>query len=115
MSIAKTHPVFSSYYIDLRTVLTAEQQERWSPYFVYVEKDALEAWTSGSIGAEIVYPEYYTAAENMLDPIPLGIRLPETCKLLEAYLFPKGDVILSVAASVVNTQNTLTFFEYILP
>lgn len=110
----ESYPAFSSYYADLRTVLSAEQLDRWSANLIYAEQADLQKWSSGDLGQELVYPKYSATTDGMTDPIPMGIRLPETCRLRQAYLFPQGDVIFSVCASAQHQDNVLAFLEYIL-
>lgn len=109
----ETYPVFSAYYRDLTTVLTAEQIEKWQDLFVYAEKDALEYLTSDDL-FEFEIPEFYTSKDDLEEPVALGIRLPATCRLLEAYSFPAGDVIFGISYNTENIENTLSFLEYIM-
>lgn len=108
----ETYPVLSAYFTDLRTVMTAEQLEKWEDNLVYVEKDALEQLTSGETEI-VVLPEYHLSDEGLSDPVPLGIRLPDSCRLFDAYAFPKGEVILGITHNAKNLVNTLAFLEYI--
>lgn len=108
-----SYPVFSAYYRDLTTVLTAEQIANWQDLFVYAEKEALEFLTSDDL-FEFEIPKFYTSKEGMKEPVALGIRLPATCRLLEAYAFPAGDVIFGISYNTENIENTLAFLEYIM-
>lgn len=113
VSDLKSYRIFSAYLADIRTVLTAEQLEKWDSLFVYVEKAALEELTSGEM--EIVQlPEYFLSTENMKDPLPIGIRLPESCKLFDAYTFPTGDIVFGFMRNMQNRENTVAFLEYIM-
>jgi hypothetical protein len=50
----------------------------------------------------------------MTKPFPIGIRLPESSHLFDAYDFPKGDVIFGFFANGKNTENTIAFLEFIM-
>lgn len=108
----ETYPTLSAYFTDLGTVLTQEQLEKWGDNLVYVEKDALERLTSDNF-EELEIPQYYLTDEGLTNPVPLGIRLPDSCRLLDAYVFPQGNVIFGIAYNAKNTENALAFLEYI--
>lgn len=108
----ETYPILSAYFTDLRTVMTAEQLEKWKDNLVYVEKDALERLTSGELDT-VELPQYFLSDEGLSDPLPLGIRLPASSCLFDAYSFPSGDVIFGITRNVQNLSNTLAFLDYI--
>lgn len=107
-----TYTQFTAYFADLRNVLTSQQLEQYKDSFVYVEKEALEALTSDNFEI-ITIPEYFLSADGLKDPIPLGIRLPANCKLLQAYKFPAGEVIFGIPQSAQNIDNAMTFLAYV--
>ena len=109
----ENYPVLSAYYLELTSVLTEEQLQKWQDYFVYVEKDELDKLTT-EFSDQVVLPKYHLSAEGMNNPVPLGIRLPENSKLLEASTYLSKDVIFGITRGVQNTENTLAFLEYIL-
>lgn len=107
------YPVLSAYFADLNTVLTGERLENWKDCLVYVEKEALEQLTSGELYT-VELPEYYLSAEGLTDPIPLGIRLPASSRLFDAYAFPNDEVIFGITHSAKNLSNALAFLDYIM-
>lgn len=108
----ETYPILSAYFADLRTVMTEEQLEKWKDNLVYVEKDALERLTSGELDT-IELPQYFLSDEGLSDPVPLGIRLPDSSRLFDAYAFPQGEVIFGITHSAKNLSNTFAFLNYI--
>ena len=102
---------FTAYHADLRTVLTEDQLAQWADYLVYVEAEALELLTGDNFDNYEI-PEYFLSAEGLKDPLPIGIRLPENCRLRQVYNFPKGEVFFGITLSAKNIQNALTFLEY---
>ena len=109
----ENYPVFSAYYMEMNTILSKEQLLKWKDHFIYVEKEALEQLTSGSLD-EVVLPTYYSSTDGLKNPIPMGIRLPEDCKLLDAYTYMSKDVIFGFTRSIQNMENTVAFLEYIM-
>ena len=109
----ESYHYFSAYYADLKTVLTPAQFEKWQDRFVYVEKEALDYLTSEDIN-EFEFPEYYLSDEGLKEPIPLGIRLPSSSRLLDGYAFPVGEVVFGVSFNTQNIENTLAFLEYVM-
>ena len=109
----ESYQMFSAYHSDLRTVLTAEQLEKWDEYFVYVEYDALDK-LKNDVENKIQLPEYFVSDEGLSDPVPVGIRLPEDCRLFDSYNMPTGDIYFSIMHNVSNAANTLAFLEFIL-
>ena len=109
----ETYPTLSAYYTDLRTVLDEVQLEKYSAYFVYVEKQALDTLTDEEVDEQLVLPEYHSDKTDLLDPVPLGIRIPESSRLLDAYAFPPDNVIFGITHNAKNLVNTRAFLEYI--
>ena len=113
VSDLQSYRIFSAYLADVRQLLSSEQIAKWSSLFVYVEKAALDELTSGEM--EIVeLPEYFLSAEGLKDPLPIGIRLPESSHLFDAYAFPQGDIVFGFTQNSTHTENTIAFLEYIM-
>lgn len=109
----ENYPMLSAYYADLRLVLAEDQLQRWKDRFVYVEKAELEVLVSGTM-EQVVLPKYHLSDEGLKDPIPVGIQLPETCKLFDAYQYASKNVILGITHNAQHIENTLVFLEYIM-
>ncbi len=108
-----TCPIFSAHFADLETILTDELLEKYSPYFVYVERSALETLKEGDQGAGLALPEYYLDRTDLEDPIPLGIRIPDSSRLFEAYSFTGDNVVFGIASTTQRLSTTLAFLDYI--
>lgn len=110
---AKTFPMMSAYYADLRTVLTEEQLETYGGLLVYVEKAELEALTEGT--SEVVeLPTYYRDPAVLADPVPLGLALPEECRLLEAYRYSGNEVFFGLIVNSEHQDQAVAFLEFVL-
>ena len=109
-----TYTMFTAHVADLETILTAEQLEKYRPYFVYVEQSALDTLAAGDVGDGIKLPEYYFESTDLKDPVALGIRIPDSSRLLDAYSFPMDDVIFGIPVSCQRLSMTLEFLDFIL-
>ena len=109
-----TCPIFSAHFAELETILTEEQLAKYSQYFVYVERSALEELKEGDVGAGYTLPEFHTTSEGLNDPVALGLRIPESSRLLAAYSFVGDDVIFGIAHNTQRLSRTLAFLDYIL-
>jgi hypothetical protein len=106
-------PVLSAYYADLRLVLTKDQLQQWKDHLVYVEQAELEELVSGTM-ERVILPKYHLNDEGLKNPVPVGICLPKTSKLFDAYKYPPKDVIFSITHNAKHIENTLRFLEYIM-
>ena len=109
-----TYPMFTAHLTDLETILTAEQLEKYRPYFVYVEQSALDRLAAGDVGDGIKLPEYYLESTDLKDPVAMGIRIPDSSRLLDAYSFPMENVIFGIPVSCQRLSMTLEFLDFIL-
>ena len=112
ISDLSSYTKFSAYHTDLRDVLTIAQQAQWKDRFVYVEQAEMDKLLSDDID-EFQTPEYFLSAEGLEDPLPIGIRLPDGCRLLQAYDFSAEDVIFGIPISAQHIDTALAFLEYI--
>ena len=97
---------------DLRTFLTAEEMEKYEPYFYYVDY-ALIRENGDSINDTIDYPEDPSNPTAMAEPIPVAIRLPECQKLRQAYTFSE-EQYFSVFINSKRTELNHLFLSYVM-
>ncbi|MBE6940808.1 MAG: hypothetical protein E7455_00765 [Ruminococcaceae bacterium] len=109
-----TYTMFTAHLADLETILTAEQLEKYRPYFVYVEQSALDELTNSDAAVGIKLPEYYLESTDLEDPVAMGIRIPDSSRLLDAYSFPMENVIFGIPVSCQRLSMTLEFLDFIL-
>ncbi len=110
---SENYPLLTGYYADLRTVLNEEQQQKLKERFVYVEKAELDALSSESL-EQVILPKYHLSTDGLQEPVPIGVRIPDTSRLFDAYHYPTKDVIFGIALGIKNVDNTLAFLEYIM-
>lgn len=109
-----TYSMFTAHLADLETILIEEQLEKYRPYFVYVEQSALDTLVAGDVGDGIKLPEYYLDSTDLEDPVAMGIRIPDSSRLLDAYSFIGDDVIFGIPVSCQRLSMTLEFLDFIL-
>lgn len=103
-------------FSDLREILSSEQLEKYSPYFYYIDMVSLAQWNEYLDQADNLYTDFQLdfpdprKPENMEEPVPVGIYLPELDKLTEHFYFQSDEIVASV---FVNTQKLETSLQYI--
>ena len=107
-----TYSDLTIYFQDLRAVLSAEQLEKYQDKLMYVEQAALDLLNSDEEYPP--KPEYFTSTEGMTGPVPIAIRLPGDCKIMEAYGFPVGDVLFGIPHNASHAENAFAFLDYAL-
>lgn len=110
---------YNDCFYDLREVLTAEQIQKYEPYFYYMDRAVADA-----INAAREDPNYdYSTApahpdpkkpEAMEEPIPVGICLDEAQSLQEVFYFLNGDGVLAVTATSPNLEAVVKYIDFIL-
>ena len=78
---------YNNVLLDLRTFLTAQELEKYEPYFFYVDQAVIEEAAEKGIMEVNTFPENPSDPSTMTNPIPVGIRLVNCQKFHEAYLF----------------------------
>ena len=105
-------------FFDITTILSAEQIEKYEPYFYYVDMDyvrqADEATETGTLD-EFVTKEYdHRKPEEMVDPVPIALYIGHSEKLLSAYTLIEEDFVVGIPQNAPHLDITLEFIDYIL-
>ena len=112
-----TDLAYASMFLDLREVLTAEQLEKYEPYFLYVDQAILdeieEANENYEDTSEIIIPDC-SKPEEMENPIPVLIDMSQSKKLSSMYTYEVEGLSFGVAASLANSETTLAFIDYLM-
>lgn len=96
--------------MDLREFLSAEDYEKYKPYFFYMDRALAEAAETSE--SEILYPEDPSDPDSMTDPVAVGIRVNDCQALNNAYFFSDHQYF----AVIVNTgrpELAHAFLDYI--
>lgn len=78
-------------FYDLRDFLSAEQLDKYKDSFYYIDGTVAEEMEAARKDYDHEYVPVYgdpLHPEDMQNPIPVGLFLPEGCPLLQDYLFP---------------------------
>lgn len=114
----------SETFYDLRDILSAEQLEKYEPYFYYVDQKTIDEINAINEDLnnldgldDVVYTEP-TKPEEMETPIPVGIYLDNSEKLRENYYF-RGEsgaaehVVMGIYINTEQLDNALKFLEFV--
>ena len=102
---------------DLRNVLTPEQQEKYEPYYYYVDMDevakANEAATN--LAADSYVPRVYDPLDpsTCVDPVPIAICINNSPKVMDAYYFREEIVPMGIVVNSSHVEETLMFIDYL--
>ena len=121
-------------FVDLRTVLSAEQLEKYEPYFYYAEsvvasgEDDLSASEAASAEAEAAYvrqdaqeiiaqeqKDVYVAPdpETMQNPVPIGVIMTDAPYLSSVNLYGNSVAVTGIIYSSPRQETALQFLDYL--
>lgn len=107
---------YMDYMTDLRTVLSPEQLDKYSPYFLYVDREVIEFQAEATANMEevtITYPDH-SKPEDMKEPIPVGILLTDVSdEFSQNYLFSDVTGAIGFVKNAQHMDIALTFLDYI--
>ncbi len=108
---------YNGMFRDLRQVLPPELQEQLEPYYYYMDASLAaeieSAQDAGTTETAPAYPSNPSRAEDMQDPVPVGLYIQDCPRIQEAFVFQEKDVILSVIGNVTETDSILQFIRMI--
>lgn len=104
----------TGYFLDLRTLLTEEQLQKYEPYLYYIDA-ALEVNYDPTKSGSLLYADP-RRPEEMEDPVPIGIYVDSSQKLKDAFVFQNAEdgIVLSVYSTTQHPDNAIAFLEYLL-
>lgn len=112
------HYAYLGDFRDLRDILTEEQLNRYEDSFYYIDMTVANAIENAKREYDYDYTPVYgdpLRPEDMQDPVPVGILLPEDCSLLEDYVFPdKAAPAVSVLINAEHTGAALQFIDFLM-
>lgn len=104
-------------FYDLRDILSEEQLEKYQDCFYYIDGVVAAEIEAARQDYEHEYvPEYGDPLhpEDMQDPIPVGILLPENCSLLEDYTFPGDLPAVSILVNAPHPDTAPGFVDFLM-
>lgn len=102
--------VVGDVFLDMRELLSAEQLQRYSDYFVYADKAALMAWMESDTNEP---PQVAVGApEGMTDAMPVGVRLQPGSRFLQVYDFHEPEPVIGIVKNAGDAEMALRFLDY---
>lgn len=104
-------------FMDVRTLFTPEELEKYEAYFYYVDMAEVDRITEGNLSAS--YDSYkgveydHTDPDSMERPVPVAIYIDSSEKLNNAYVFKEEAVVLGVPLNTQHLETTLQFIDYL--
>lgn len=104
-------------FMDVRTIFTEEELEKYQDYFYYVDMAEVDRITEGNLSA--AYDSYqgvtydHTKPEDMETPVPVAIYIDSSEKLNNAYVFKEEAVVLGIPLNTNHLNTTLMFIDYL--
>jgi len=103
---------YQEAFIDLRAIMSKEQMQTMSAYFLYMDLAVIEKLETTN-DQPPVYPDP-TAPENMSHPIPFAVVIPANSEFAKLYYPHRDDAIaLAVVSTAPNPTLTVSFVDYI--
>lgn len=111
------HYAYLNDFRDLRDILTEDQLRRYEGSFYYIDRALVEEIENAKKEYDYDYVPTYGDPfhpEDMREPVPVGILLPEDCSLLQDYIFPGDAPAVSVLINSEHTETALQFIDFLM-
>lgn len=104
-------------FYDLRSFLSKEQLAAYADSLYYIDGTVVSEIKAASENNDFDYEPAYgdpRHPEDMEDPIPVGLFLPEDCSLIQDYYFRGEDPCVSVLINTKHKETTLKFLDFVM-
>lgn len=110
-----TQMAYSDLLCDLESVLTPEQMETFSPYFLYYDKAIYRQMKEADdqTTADLSFPDP-TKPEEMEEPVAIMVDLSGSEKLAVLYPNGKAQYAFGFAVNAENTENAINLLSFLL-
>lgn len=105
------HYSYIGTMMDLRELLSAEELEKYEPYFYYMDRSRIQE-SNGDTPATPDYPEDPSDPSDMEDPVPVGIRIDGCKSFSEAHYLP-GATYFTVVTNASHPELAHALLDYI--
>lgn len=112
-----TKYAYQENFHDLRQLLTEEQLAAYQDSFYYIDGAVAEEISDASEAGNYDFvPDYADPhrPEDMKDPIPVGIFLPENSPFLTNYYFRGDEVTVGVLVNTERPEQALAFVDFLM-
>lgn len=103
---------YGDFFYDLRDVLTADQQETYRAYYLYMDLAVMRELLD-AVNEAPVYPDP-TKPELMEEPVPIALLLPTDTEFAQLCYPNRENVALVLPGNTKQLENGLAFLDYIL-
>lgn len=102
-------------FLDLRTVLSEEQLEKYEPYFYYVDEAELRKLEeAANTATSYEMPEFdHADPSTMAEPVPIALYINNSQKVTDAYAFSGKEIPMGIAITSERVDTVLKFIDYI--
>lgn len=113
---AMTIFAYGDYFYDLYEVLSAEEIERYEPYFLYIDRDYQrqvdEAFENPEVLLTMLPPDM-NHPETMVNPVPVLIDISETTLNSDIYLELVDTLCFGFTVNAPNPETAKEFLHYL--
>lgn len=107
--------VYNDIFIDLRDLLSEEQIKAYEPYFYYADRAVMQQLAEANATMQntglTAFPDP-TKPEDMEDPIPIALFVPDCDALNENYYF-LGTPAIAITVNAPHPETALQFIDYL--
>lgn len=108
-----TRYFYQDMYWDLTQILSPEQQEQYGEYFLYMDM-AVARRLEEELEEAPVFPDP-TKPEEMEEPVPVALLLPETSGFKEAcYPYHKDGIVFGIVSTTDHMETALAFLDHVM-
>ena len=104
-------------FFDVRELLSPEQQERYEPYYYYVDMDEV---TKANEAAQNLQADSYVGRaydpldpSTCIDPVPIAICINNSEKVKDAYHFREEIVPMGFVRNSSHVEEAVMFLDYL--
>ncbi|MCM1056568.1 MAG: hypothetical protein NC517_03040 [Firmicutes bacterium] len=104
-------------FYDLRNLLSPEQLDKYRDSFYYIDGAVAEEIEAARKDYDSEYVPVYgdpMHPEDMQEPVPAGLFLPEDCPLLQDYLFQGASPVVSVLINTKHPETASAFIDFLM-
>lgn len=107
----------NEFFLDLRTVLTPEQIEKYGPWFYYVDQAVIDEQKAALDAMDLEYVPVYPdplKPDAMEEPVPVGIYLENSFALREHYSYSGEKLAVTIVANCKRPELAVKFIDFLL-
>ena len=107
--------LYNDTFLDLTTVLTPEQVEKYKDRFYYIDKELLIALKDQATDKlfSMDFPENPYDPDSITDPVPVGLNVSDQKDFLDNYGFQSTDLIMCPVANTLNIEKIQKYVDYV--